>query len=128
MKKTVRIIAIVLLLACLFALTATIAFAATSKSGTNIVATVTTGKRPWYSLLNAKVTVKNTGNTPMTINVEDENGRLVSTLTNLKAGKSHTFTLKTNSTYRIYWSGNSLAGSWQARGTITAGRYVTDIR
>ena len=90
MKRFIRVIAVILILAAVFTLMSSVVFAATSKSGTNLSVTVKTGKRPWYSPRNATVTIKNTGSSAMTINVEDSNGRLYKRVTSLSAGKSIT--------------------------------------
>lgn len=128
MKKFRRAAAIVLVVICLVSMLSTVALAATSKSGTNLTCTVVTSKRPWYSFLNPTIKIKNTGTTPMNIFICDSNGRTVSNLIGLKAGKTHTFTLKCDQTYTVYWMGNAWGGSMNAKGTISAGRYITDIR
>ena len=128
MKKTKRIIAAILTLAILTSLFLTVAIAGGYKSGTNVVATVKTGKAPWYCFfLKPQVKVTNTGSSTMTINVEDSNGRLVKTISSLKPGKSTTISLSSNSTYTIYWCGNSWSGTYKATGTIEAVRYIKSI-
>ena len=120
MKKSVRVIAWLLILVVVFALMSSVAFAATSKSGRNLVVTVETGKSFWG---NPTVKIKNTGSTAMTIVVEG-----YETISSLKPGKTVTIKLKPNSTYTIMWSGNFLSGAMNATGTITAGRAIKDIR
>ena len=127
MKKITRMAAILLAVVTVISMLSIVAFAATSKSGTNIAVTVETGSKPWYSLLRPTVTVKNTGRGSMNVYVANSNGSIISHLEGLKAGKSYTFSLSPNSRYTVYWSGNALAGNWYGTGTVSAGRYISNI-
>ena len=128
MKKLARMTAVLLAVAMVCSLLCTVALAGTSKSGTNITARVETTAKPHWWSLSPTVTVKNTGSGSMNVYVENSSGQVIKHLEALKAGKSQTFSLSPNSTYTVYWSGNALAGNWCGKGTVTAGRYIKDIR
>lgn len=127
MKKFARMMALCLAVVMACSLLCTVAFAGTSRSGTNITARVETAAKPHWWSLNPTITVKNTGSGSMNVYVENSNGQIIKHLEALKAGKSQTFSLSPNSTYTVYWSGNALAGNWYGKGTVTAGRYIKDI-
>jgi len=128
MKRASRIIALILVLVTVFSLL-TIVASASCYYGTNARYTVKTGSRPWYSILPATIVVENDGNSTMSVYIQNSQGQLVSILTSLKSGKSHTFSLKPNQTYTVYWVGNTLSGgSYKASGYISSGRYISSIK
>lgn len=113
MRNTKRVIAIVLAVLIVASLLATAAFAASQKkvSGTGGTVTVDTGKPSWWEFWKKpSITIKNTGSRTASIQIYDKYGRLVANLTSLKAGKSHTFNLGSNSIYSVAWSTHPMSG------------------
>lgn len=113
MLKAKRIIAVLLVVLIVGSLLATAAFAASQKkvSGTGGMVTVDTGKPSWWEFWKKpSITVKNTGSRTASIQIYDRYGRLVANLTSLKAGKSHTFNLGSNSLYTVGWSTHPMSG------------------
>lgn len=123
MKKLARMIAMLLVLVSLFSVLSSVAFAASSITGTNLYATVETGKKTFF-VIKPKIKVENLGSTPMFVIVENDRGAMVNRFL-LPAGKRITVSLSTNSVYTVYFAGNAVAGAGNARGRISA---VTGIK
>ena len=123
MKKFNRMIAMLLVLVSLFSVFSTVAFAASSVTGTNLYATVETGRKTFF-VIKPKIKVENLGGTPMFVVVENDRGAIVNKFL-LSSGKSMTVPLNANSVYTVYFAGNAVAGAANARGRISA---VTGIK
>lgn len=123
MKNLKRVVTLSLVLATILTVFCTTAFAANSKSGTNLTATVVTGKKTLL-ILNPTIVVRNTGSTQMFVHCEDSRGALKQV--RIDPGKTSTISLKPNQEYFVYFSGNPFYG-YNARGTISAGRSIQTI-
>ena len=125
MRKTKRIIAMVLVIASLISVYGTVAFAASSMSGTNMSVNVVTGKRTWL-VFNPKIRVENIGSTPMYVTVENPRGAILKWVV-LQRNQNHVFTLQQNTEYVVRFAGNALAGAFSARGRVSAVRNIEEI-
>ena len=122
-RNIVKLVALLLVLTTMFSLLAIPASASgyASKRGTIYV---DTGSRPWYSLLNPRVTVSNQDNCKVNIWVYNSKDIKVSHFT-LNPYESFTISLKCNDWFYIY--GNNLYSSRCASISVSAGRYVTSV-
>lgn len=88
---------------------------------------VETGRKPWYSVLSPKITIKNEGKSSITVLVLNSEGDVVSHMETLKAGRSFSPRwLKCNETYQILISRHWTGGSSPVY-SITEGRYIDYI-
>lgn len=128
MKTGKRVLALVLLTAIVAVMVGTVSAAWTkSVYGYGVEVSIETENVAWWKLFSSpQITVKNTGSRSATIIVEDESGRLVKQITNLKAGRERTISLKKNREYTVYWSTLGYKGG-KVELDITAKKYIADM-
>ncbi len=129
MSMAKRVTAITLVLTMLFSMFASTASAASSVSFKNVsykTYTVKTKNAPWYTFKGQKITVENTGSTSMAVHIY-KNGVTYKSLVNLKPGKSHTFSLGTNTTYTLALTPHHLSGG-KISGYVSSNKYVSSVK
>lgn len=129
MNKLKRVIAIALVVIIVASLLATAALAASQRrvSGTGGTVIVETERWKVWRLWNKPtITVKNTGSRSAHIQIYDSDGHMVKNLTNLAAGKSHTFrNLDYNEKYTVGYSTHSM---WGGKINLTISAKYGNIR
>lgn len=110
MKKSIRILALVLVLIFAVSLVTTTVLAGSYYEG-NGSFSIRSGKNPWYLFWKSpSITVKNVGSAPASIYVYTDSGRVYKSITNLKKNKKVTFKLKKNTNYVVGYSCNPYVG------------------
>ena len=122
MKKFIRVVAMVLVLASMVALMASAALAFNTKTATNGTYFVETGKSFWGK---PTIKIRNTGSTVMVVEIDYSNGSGYKRPFIISPGKtSGAIKLEPNSSFRVSWSGSYTAN---ATGYIISGRAIKDI-